>query len=126
MTRTIPLISRVINANENGRSPTCTSISEEVKNARMPTTRQMIPGTIHFDLNVLQPFAIQSVEINDLCMSNHDSKIWLMMQNPSIVCMYQPCSMFSCSRMRASDSSTTGFECVGLNERISELSEAES
>jgi hypothetical protein len=52
MTRTTPATHKVTNANENGRSPTCTSISDEVKNARIPTARQMIPGIIHCDLNV--------------------------------------------------------------------------
>jgi len=82
MSRTIPLTNMVIMANEKGKNPTCTSISEEVKNARIPTAKQMIPGTIHFILNALQLFAIHSVEINGLCMSNLDSEMWLMMQKP--------------------------------------------
>jgi len=80
MIKTIPLTNMVIMANEKGKNPTCNSISEEVKNAKMPTAKQTIPGTIHFALNALQLFAIQSIGINGLCMSNRDSEMWLMMQ----------------------------------------------
>jgi len=51
----VPVIRKVSTTNENRRGPTCASISEAVKNARIPTIKQMIPGNIHAGVKVFQP-----------------------------------------------------------------------